>query len=311
MGKRVLSICIPAFRRLEYVRKTLLSIYTEAETCGIDLDSFEVVLSDNDPIKGLEILKREFKYNNFYYFNSSCEGFSNSFYALSYGRGKFLKLHNSQEVFNNGALKKIICLINDNVEEKPLLFFTGGLLKTAEVLEVSSFDRFIRETNYLSSWSNAFGVWRDDFDLVKDHLRLNDFFPHTSILFSQSYKRSFIIDDRLLSKTQFVNKRGGHNKFQAFTIEYPSILESAVDSGIIENETRNMVVRKLMTEYLPLLFFNVKVAKRETFSSDGFEQNLKRYFPKYAYGMILFLSCIIPFAIIWRKMKMIFFLKCK
>lgn len=56
-------------------------------------------------------------------------------------------------------------------------------------------------SSYYTSWSNAFGVWRDDYEKTHD-IVLNDLFPHTSVLMALSNKSSFIIDDRKLFDIQ-------------------------------------------------------------------------------------------------------------
>lgn len=305
----LISICIPCFKRKEFLKNTLESIFLEENLKTINLEEFEVIISDNDPTSELKSLCENFKYFNLHYYNTECEGFMNSYHALSYGKGKFLKLHNSQELFNKGSLKTLIESVRNNTKENPVLFYTSGLLEKGNIFVEEDFENFINNTSYLSSWSNAFGIWKEDFDIVKDNVKLNKLFPHTSLLFTQHYKKKYIINDKVLFTTQFVKKRGGHNKFQAFTIEYPSILDEAVRNKNISNKTFKKTINELMFEFLPLLFFNVKIAKRETFSSDGFRNNIKKYFPKYAFYTVVILSLFIPFKIVWRKIKIKYFLK--
>lgn len=74
----ILSICIPCFGRLDYVRNTLKSIYQD--NADVPLDEYEVVISDNDPKQAISILTDEFKaYPNLHYFHTECEGFMNSY----------------------------------------------------------------------------------------------------------------------------------------------------------------------------------------------------------------------------------------
>ncbi|AOW11041.1 glycosyltransferase family 2 protein [Flavobacterium gilvum] len=306
-----ISICIPANGRIEYVRNTLTSIYTEENDLKLPLNEFEVILSDNDPNCGLEILKTEFPYKNFHYFNTNCEGFLNSFHVLTYARGNFLKLHNSQETFRSGALLKIIGFLKSIEKSKPAVFFTSGFLTTGEITHFSKFDDFMCNLSYWSSWSNGFGIWRDDFDNIKENNNLNKLFPHTSLFLTQYNKATFILNDELLFNTQFVKKRGGHNKFHAFSIEYPSLIDSIYNKGYIKLETKNRILKDILYNYLSLLFFNVKIAKRETFSADGFKQNIQVYFPKGSYWLVLCLSFIIPLKVIWRKIKINYLLKSK
>ena len=103
MQTPILSICIPCFGRVEYVRNTLNSIYSD--NADVDLDKYEVVISDNDPKQAISVLADEFgTYPNLRYFHTECEGFMNSYHVLTYAQGNFLKLHNSQTLFRKGAL---------------------------------------------------------------------------------------------------------------------------------------------------------------------------------------------------------------
>lgn len=307
----VISICIPANGRIEYVRNTLNSIYNEENLSTCRLVDFEVIVSDNNPHKTLEILLHEFDYANFHYFNTNCEGFMNSYYVLTYANGSFIKLHNSQEIFNPGALSILITNVKNNLVQKPLMFFTSGILKKGTISNYTSFNEFNYNLSYLSSWSNGFSIWKEDFDRVASSLVLNSLFPHTSMFFTQHNKSSYIINDQQLFRTQFVKKRGGHNKFQAFTVEYPSLVEAAYNRGYLKLETKTKIFKDILYGYLPVLFFNVKISKRETFSSDGFKENIKLYFPKGAYNKVILFSLIIPFKIVWRKVKIKYLLKSK
>lgn len=306
-----LSICIPACGREEFVRNTLNSIYSPENLVNCSLLDFEVVLSDNSPNKSLEMLSKEFKFSNLNYCNSNCEGFMNSYFALAYGKGKFLKLHNSQEILNPGSLKILIDIAKSKEKNKPIIFFTSGLLLTGKNFGFNNFNNFMCKLSYWSSWSNGFSIWKDDFDKMKETLSLNPLFPHTSLLLTQNNKSEYIINDQNLFKTQFVRKRGGHNKFYAFSIEYPSLIDSCYKRGDITMRTRKYIIDKIRSAYLPLLFFNVKISKRETYNSEGFKDNLKEYFPRYSYHWIVILSFLMPIKILWRKAKIRYILKSK
>jgi hypothetical protein len=306
-----LSICIPAFKRIEYLRRTLNSIYNEKNLAECNLEDFEVVISDNDKEKEIFILLQEFKFDNIRYFYTNCDGFMNSFHVLTYANGSFLKLHNSQELWNPGSLKIIIDIVKTKILKKPLIFFTGGLLMSGKIYNFYNYDNYMRKLSYLSSWSNGFCIWKSDFDNVKDFILPNNLFPHTSIFLTQHFKSEFIINDKIFFTTQFIKKRGGHNKFYAFSIEYPSLIDSCFRNGKIKLQTRNKILNDILLSYLPLLYFNVKIAKRETFDSVGFKQDVKKYFPKLSYYLIIFLSVIIPFKILYRKLVIKYILKSK
>ena len=152
----LLSICIPCFGRVEYVRNTLNSIFQG--NADVSLDKYEVVISDNDPKQAISVLANEFKaYPNLRYFHTECEGFMNSYHVLTYAQGEFLKLHNSQTLFHKGALQTILEEIEKHRDKRPLIFYTNGLLGKFKSSEYNTFESFMYALSYWSSWSNGFG----------------------------------------------------------------------------------------------------------------------------------------------------------
>jgi len=293
----MISICIPCYKRLEYIRNTLRSIYEE--NSDVALSEYEVIVSDNDTERELRVLQEECKQQNFRYIPTKCEGFLNSYYSLTYGKGEYLLLHNSQELFRKGSLRYIIDLVKAN--RGKYLFFSSGFLLNGSCCEYCNFDSFMQGVSFWSSWSNAFGIWRTDFDKVKATSELNKLFPHTSLFLTQHCHKDYLICDVPLFETQFVKGRSGHNKFHAFTYEYPSLIDASYKEGHISGETRNKILHDILHDYLPLLYFNVKIARREHWASDGFEDDIKAFFPKGSLMIVKFDAIIAPIKAFWRK----------
>ncbi len=309
MKNPLLSICIPAYKREKAVIRTLKSIYSDRNLQNISLNDFEVIVSDNDPDMSLSLLRDEFKYKNFYYYSTHCIGFMNSYYVLNYAKGDFLKLHNSQELWQDGSLLHVLNIIRVNRSQKKMCFFTNSLLKQRKLMFFNDFDSFMNCLSYFSSWSNGFSIWREDYINVKDKVSLNELFPHTSILLTQFFKSEYIVDDTLLFRTQFIHKRGGHNKFHAFAYEYPSLIQKSYLDNHISIRTKKNILDQVLYEYLPLLYFNVKILRIETYESAGFKRDLEVFFPIESYKKILLLSLVVPFKILWRKI-LLSFLRC-
>lgn len=53
----LLSICIPCYGRVEYVRKTLKSIFID--NADVPLEKYEVIISDNDSNQAIKVLTEE------------------------------------------------------------------------------------------------------------------------------------------------------------------------------------------------------------------------------------------------------------
>ena len=294
------SICIPCFKRLDQVVETLNSIYRD--NSDVSLDDYEVVISDNDPDLELKSVLSEFiNKPNFRYVPTICEGFMNSYYALSYGQGSLLKLHNSQNKIRKGMLAEIIKQVKQNVNQKPLIFYSNGFLNKYNCVDYDNFDSFMMNLSYWSSWSGGMTIWKDDFDSI-GNIDLNPLFPHTSIFLTQFNKKKYIIDDRVIYDVQRIPKRGGHNKFEAFTIHYTYLIESCYLKKNISKKCKKVIFFDLCREFIPTLLFNKYIVKIETFEASNFKENCKKFFPKLAFWFIWFNVFFVPIRMMKRKL---------
>lgn len=299
MDRPILSICLPCYGRVEYVRNTLNSIYVDNK--DVSLDEYEIIISDNDSTQAIRSLVAEFGYPNLHYHHTKCEGFMNSYYVLTYAEGHFLKLHNSQVTFRRGSLAQLVQEIKDNLDDRPMVFYTNGLLYHNDSRLFRTFNEFFYELSYWPSWSNGFAIWKKDFDKLAN-VKLNKLFPHTSLFITQHSKENYIINDHHWFDTQRVKGRSGHNKFEAFTIELPSLVDECFLNGWISSITKKHILCDIMVEYLPTLLFNKYVARIEKFEISGYKENIKKNFPKGAYWITWACVGMVPFKMVYRKM---------
>lgn len=297
----LISICIPCYKRVDCVINTLNSIYRD--NSDVSLMLYEVIISDNDPQKEVLSAICKFNYPNLKYYYTECEGFINSYMSLKYGEGKFLKLLNSQSCLKKGSLAALLELVEQDLEKHSVILSTNGQLERFDTVVYKSFDDFMYASSYYTSWSNAFGVWRDDYENKSHDIVLNDFFPHTSVLMSLSNKSSFIIDDRKLFDIQKVFKKGGHNMFKSFSIDYTSFIENKKNSNEISLETYSKIKSDLVSEFFPHLYFKTKIIRVDSYEYDGFKNNLYKYYPKGSYYEIIIRSWLYPFLFIVKYIK--------
>lgn len=296
----LVSVCIPCFGRVDYVRNTLNSIYKD--NSDVSLNDYEVVISDNDPCRAVEQLCNEFKFPNLRYYHTDCEGFMNSYYVLTYGVGKFLKLHNSQTLFKKGSLLRLIDEVRRCEGDRTIIFYTNGLLNFNGSQKYEKFEDFMMALGYWSSWSNGFNIWKEDFDNI-GRISLNKLFPHTSLFLTQYSAKSYCINNEKWFLVQRVKKRGGHNKFEAFSVEYPSLIEQSYQKGHISKKCMKRIFNGIMMEFFPSLLFNKYIARIEAFEITGFYKNIKVYFPWYAYWLSWLLVLTIPVRMMKRKLN--------
>jgi len=292
-NKPIISICIPAFKRIEILKKTIDSIYADAINSNVELSLFEIVISDNDSEHEIKSLVKTYDYPNMYYHQTDCEGFMNSYYVLRYAKGAYLKLLNSQSCFKLGTLSKMIRLVQECYYDRKVILMTNGMLGKKDIHEYDTFNQFMQTSSYYTSWSNGFGIWKDDFEKLPN-IPLNDMFPHTSISFYFCENKKYVIDDRILFDIQRIKKKGGHNMFKSFSIDYTSLLRGLYEQNYITKETYNNIRKDLIYKFFPHLFFKNQILKIDNYEYKGFKKNLKQNFPFYAYYMILILGVLYP-----------------
>ena len=295
-----LSICIPTYDRLSILKKTLTSIY--ADLSDVNIDEFEVVISDNSPNQSTKVILEEFSYSNLKYIVADCEGFLNSFNALKNAKGLFLKLHNNYTILRPGTLKKMLEYVKSNLNDKPLIYFTNGLGLSFNVKTLYTFNDFMFHLSYFSSWSTGFSTWKEDFDNF-DSLHIDRMFPQTSVLLSQDYKQKYIINDLPIFENQDIPKKGGYNIFKVFLEDYVLLINKSLDKSSMSIATFNKIKKDLLYDYVSSRYFKTVVLRIDNFEKTGIKSStLKHYNLKEYYLMILF-SFFTPFRVLFRKLK--------
>ena len=254
----LLSICIPTYKREYLIEKLLKSIY--AQNCDNSL--FEVCISDNSETdETFNLIQNKFQnVKNLQYKKVNCEGYRNSVEALKLGKGKLLKLHNDYTMFKDGCLQKLIDGIAVQIEDKPVIFYT--LRGKEEIRFYQDFDKFMYDINYLSTWSSSFSIWKEDFDkLMNEKIECNYMYPHTSLLFSEFWKKNYIVDEYDYFYNDQPKKKGnirgkkGYNLLDNFIRIYLNMVnDDLISKNLISFKTyariRNNILRFCAKSYV-------------------------------------------------------------
>lgn len=305
----LLSICIPTRGRKDILKTTLTSIFNS----NVGQSDFEVVIYDSSEDSSLgDLLAANYPYPNLIYKRGENNGFLNLVHALEMGSGLFLKLHNDYSELCEGSLQHMLDIVQSNQDKLSVLFFTNDSLKNTTIQEYSTFDNFISNTSYYSSWATAFGIWKYDFDKAKS-VNIEPMFPHTSLLFALSDKKNYIIDNTKLFKNHDVNTKGGYNLFETFCIKYLGMLNDCLSKQLISDKTFYKVKMELFEEFLVDWYCNTKILPNHyTFDLSGIESSMKFYYPKsYYYKMILLAYLRVCGKIIARPFKLFYLEKNK
>ena len=186
-------------------------------------------------------------------------------------------------MLKEGTLQCFIDFVNQykNCEERPVIYFSNGVLKLkSEIAYLTSFDAFVRELAYWSSWSTGMAFWKSDFDSIPDIENANYLFPHTKILFALRKRTKYIIDDRkLLDEIPVGNiPKGRYNLFDAFAVEYPSLLLELERAGDISKETF-LYVKDKNFEFISDLYFDYIVRKMKcSYDLSDYRNSLNCYY---------------------------------
>jgi len=108
------SICIPAYKQIEFLRKNLNSIAQQSFT------DYEIILSDDSPDNEVEKLLSEFNFGNklHYYHNQNPLGSPENWnFALKKASGDYIKVMHHDDYFTSSdSLKKYVTLLDNHPE---------------------------------------------------------------------------------------------------------------------------------------------------------------------------------------------------
>lgn len=297
----LLSICIPTYKRVDVLKNTIESIFRDTD--GVSLSDFEVIISDNDPEQECRKMIESFEFTNLHYYYTSCEGFLNSFYSLSYGKGEYLKLHNNQITFRPGTLRLVIEHVKTNRKNHTMFVFTNGNLLNNKVTYCNGFDSFMNTLSYFCSWSSGYGMWKEDYDKVKNVISVDKYFPQTSLLLSQYYNENFIVDDRPIFGGQKVQKKGGYNTYEVFGCRLLDMINLSCKMHHISDRTFQNIRTNLLYDYLAVCYFKTVIIKYDNFEHSCIRKHLSKYYTGREFIFMVMISYLTPLRQIIKKIS--------
>jgi hypothetical protein len=277
----IVSFCIPTCGREEILKKTLESFFID--NADVKLSLYEICISDNSPTyETKNMLEQYFKGKNIVYKRNNVVGFLNSVEALKLGTSAFLKLHNNYTIFLKGMLSKFILNIKTYVILKPCIFFTFGNIKSnQDIITINNFNDFLYKLSYWSTWSTAFGIWKEDFEKLYMNIEINSMFPHTSLLFKSNYKSNFIIDNCFYFDNQILEKKGGYHITKTFCVDFIEMLRVILIENIINKKTYKYIKNKLLCDFFSKWYVNIIIYKEKyTFDISNTYILLQKYYRK-------------------------------
>lgn len=240
MIQPIISICIPSSGRIEFLEKTLDTIFAQ----NIDSSFFEVCISDNsinDETRNLLDNKYE-EHKNLIYQRSNEHSYLNLIEALKMGNGKFLKLLNDYtSLINNNTLGYVIDFVKKYENDNAVLFFRSQE-KVNDIQEFNDLNSFHKELGYWDTSAPCFGIYKTVFDqIIKNGVSLNKWFPHVSLLYAQKKASKFVVIDKKIFEGTTIKNKGGYNIPEVFGNNYIGMNEYLLKSDTITQDTYNFV----------------------------------------------------------------------
>jgi len=239
--KPLLSICIPTYNRAEFLDKNLASIVSQL---GFDSENVEVVISDNASTDNTEAIVKKYKeqHKNIYYSkNEENIGDRNFPIVIGNAHGVFRKLCNDRIIFTDNSIQYMLEIINEHSGNKPVLFFLNTLMgKDNNKYIVDNFNSFMEIISFGATWIGAFGIWEDDFELLKDKFEACSLhlWQTKVLLETVARKKKSIIDNNYLFIGQDVPNvmvfyLTNSNDFDIFYTNYLGLCRQYLASGIL------------------------------------------------------------------------------
>ena len=278
----LLSICIPTYNRAEYLNETLRSIVVQ-DRFNKSFD-VEIVISDNCSSDNTSEIAN--KYVKMYpdkirYFRNEVNIFDANFEkVLSYGKGEFLKLNNDTLVHKENTLDIIIETVKSNIEAMKILFFSNGTIQDIATVQVDDLDSFIKLVSYNFTWIGCFGIWKVDFDLIKDFNRKAKLrLVQVDILLRLiSAKKHVLINNTCIFDSVNPKTKGGYNLFKVFVNNYLSLLRICVKNKQIKKSTYDEERLKLLNEFILIWNKRIISEKKYSFKITGSNYYLIKYY---------------------------------
>ena len=245
MNKPIVSLCIPTNGIMEWVFPVLDSIYSQ----NCDCNDFEVILTDNGNNKEFKEKIKDYnqRYFNLHYFETNALPFINEIESYKRANGMLIKFVNHRTLLKKGALNQFITLAKENINTKPIIYFANGVLnKEKKIFEYNTFDQFVKNLSYWSSWSTGMTIWKEDFSKLLENINdFNELFPHTTVLFAERNRKKYIIDNTVIfnEMSQGKKPKGNYDLFYAFGVDYPAIILDLYRNNNISADTLKSILK--------------------------------------------------------------------
>ena len=296
----ILSLCIPTNGAVEWVLPVIESIYSQ----GYDNEKFEVVITDNGKESQLPEHIAKMFYPNLRYKQTTDEGFLNLVTSLKEGRGLFCKMINHRSVLVDGAIEKMVELVEQYKERQPIIYCSSGQITKSEIVECENVDELVQNLSYWCSWSAGIGFWQKDIQHI-DEVKLNEMFPNASLLFEIRKDAEYVIWNYPYQIMADDAGKGGYDVFKTFAVVLLDIFNDLRIKNQIALNTFVSVKHDLFLFLRQIYTNEVVLPTDHTFIIQDIADSMSVYYGKFYYWKMKMYSFLLgPFVLFRRALKL-------
>jgi glycosyltransferase involved in cell wall biosynthesis len=293
----IISICIPTYNRATNLKETLNSIVSQSRFQ--ETEDVEIVILDNGSTDNTSKVIDDFE-KKYYRKITRCYNENNDMFLdleklFSLGKGVFLKFNNDTLKHNNGSLDKMIQIICECQKDGTIPFFSTGVLKTEKNILCNTLDSFVGIVSYWSTWTGAFGIWKEDFQHFEDfsrHKRLQ--ILQTDVLFRLiNTNKAVLINCERLFITLPLEKKGGYDLITVFLDNYIFLLAEQVRNKALSEKTFSKERRKLLFRFICPWLINIKINPEKYYFTAN--NSFRRIFSHYKQDFLTLVIYIVYF----------------
>jgi hypothetical protein len=208
--------------------------------------------------------------------------------VLGYATGIYIRLFNDTLSFKKDALKKMLDIIEMNINRGQNLFFYNNMFlhKDCNILFNNNSD-FLCNVSYYISWIGNYGCWRQDYENIQEKVKYSksQFLQvDWSFQIVSNKKKTLIYFDDLFNVVEPM-KKGGYNFVNTFVMNYLFVIRQHKISFV------SYEIEKFRLCYyfiFPYLSFLTKADSSHTFALGGYRKIMfeKYWYEPYFYVMV-------------------------
>ena len=290
----LLSVCIPTFERVSFLKETLESIV--CDPVFQETDKVEILISDNvskDETKEVcrkfaELYPGKIKYVCLPFHQDGHINFRN---ALESSCGLFRKLHNDNYPFEKGALTFLVNFI-EKYREKELILCPNhppeGREKEEDFTEeVNDLSSLVSIVSYTITWIGAICIRKDAYEKLQDPFRYSHlYFPHIDYTLRTIYHggKGVVTGRKLFLPAPLIPNKYTHNHAEVFAQNYLGILKEYVENFSLSREVFEREKRLVLFDHvIPYYFdffrqYNATAQTRYLYYTREYRKNMYYYF---------------------------------